>query len=329
MDPRTALACCALALAGCSLPPTPSDAPTAARTPPTVQTVRGTATYAERIKMPPGASLRVELLDAASGRPVASSLSRDVAGPPITFSIARAPGAAPAGAYALRAVLLGPKGERWFETPRPVALTVPDGIELRLRRATGETTVTPPPTVPVAHWECGELGLMSRYDKGAGTVTLAFNGTRRVLPMARSASGARYADAQGNEFWTKGATGHLVLAGEPARDCVEAAQPSPWNVAAERGAVFRAVGGEPGWSIEIAGTPPVLDARLDYGEHRLSAPVSPVHDGFETVHEGKPVRVRAERRVCHDGMSGQAFEATVTLDALGRTYCGCGAWLQD
>ena len=329
MDPRPALACCALALAGCSMPATPREAPTAARPSPVAETVRGTATYVERVKMPPGASLRVELLDAASGRPVSSSLSRDVAGPPIPFSIARPPGAVPAGGYTLRAVLLGPKGERWFETPQPVALVGSNPVELRLRRATGETTPAAPPTVPVAHWECGELGLMSRYDNRAGTVTLAFNGARRILPIARSASGARYADAQGNEFWTKGATGHLTLAGEPVRDCVEASQPSPWNVAAERGVVFRAVGSEPGWSVEVAGTPPVLDAQLDYGEHRLSAPVSPVQDGFETVHEGKPLRLRAERRACHDSMSGQAFEATVTLDALGLSYRGCGAWLQD
>ncbi|WP_133479430.1 MliC family protein [Cognatilysobacter segetis] len=319
----------ALALAGCTTPTAPAPPGADARPAPVAETIRGTATYLERIKMPPGASLRVELVDAGSGRTLSTSLMRDVAGPPIPFAIARPAGASPAAGYALRALLLGPRGERWFETPAPVAVPGTYPVELRLRRvATGESAAPPTPA-GVAHWECGELGVMSRYEAGAARVQLAFNGHRLALPIARSASGARYADARGNEFWTKGATGRLALAGEPARDCVEAAQPSPWNTAAQQGVAFRAVGSEPGWSVQVAGTPAMLDAQLDYGERRLRVPVTAVQNGFEGEADGKPLHLRAERRACQDGMSGQSFEATVTLEAGGRTYRGCGAWLQD
>jgi uncharacterized membrane protein/uncharacterized lipoprotein YbaY len=332
MNPRNALACSLLAMVSACAAPTSSGPAPAARTQPVSQPVRGVATYVERVKMPAGASLRVELLDAASGAPVATSLVRDVGGPPIGFTIARPSAPPPAGGYALRAALLGPRGERWFATATPVGAPVGgDSVELRMRRVADEAaaaTASSRDTL-VAHWECGELGVMSRYDRRNGAVRLSFNGRVLDLPIARAASGARYADAHANEFWTKGATGQLALAGEPARDCVEAAQPSPWNEAAQRGVGFRAVGNEPGWFAELSGEPATLDATLDYGEHTLRAVLTPVHGGFDGTADGKPLRLRVERTRCTDGMSGQAFEASVSLDALGRNYRGCGAWLQD
>jgi uncharacterized membrane protein/uncharacterized lipoprotein YbaY len=331
MNLHTAIACALLmALSGCAAPSS-SDATPAAVAPGATQAIHGTATYVERVKMPADSSLRVELLDAARGTPVTTALVRDVGGPPIPFTIARPAAAPPAGGYALRAVLLGPRGERWFETPTPVAAPGDAAVELRMRRVASGTDAAPErmPSPDIAHWECGELGVMSRYAARGASVRLSFNGNGLTLPIARSGSGARYADSHGNEFWTKGATGHLTLAGEPARDCVEAAQPSPWNRAAAQGITFRAVGSEPGWTAEVSGDPAVLDALLDYGEHTLRAKLAAVHGGFDGTDDGKPVRLRIERTTCHDGMSGQAFEATVSLDALGRSYRGCGAWLQD
>ena len=51
-------------------------------------------------------------------------------------------------------------------------------------------------------------------------VTLDYAGRTLVLPQAMSASGARYADGHGNEFWGKGLKdATFTLAGEPARTC--------------------------------------------------------------------------------------------------------------
>lgn len=336
MNARATLACAlAAALAGCQSGPAstaPQRPSSAAEARPAASVMlHGTATYLERIKMPPGASLRVEALDAASGAALATTTMPDVAGPPIPFSIALPANTGTARGVALRATLLGPQGEPWFETPAPVAATPGGGsVEIRMRRVANPATPAPAASnASITHWECGELGVMSRYEADASRVRLSFNGHLLELPLARSASGARYADARGNEFWTKGATGTLALAGEQRRDCVQAAQASPWNAAVLRGAAFRAVGNEPGWYAEIAGESPMLDADLDYGERRMRIPLRATPDGYVSTDAAQPVRLRIARRLCEDGMSGQRFEAAVTLESGGRTYRGCGGWLQD
>ncbi|WP_133498847.1 MliC family protein [Cognatilysobacter terrigena] len=341
MTVRSAVLVAAVAsfVAACSgkQPPQPASAAAPDAAPPAAPVastsnapVRGVATYLERIKMPPGASLQVDLLGAESGASVGSKTLRDVAGAPYPFELPVPSTPHPAG-YAVRATLIGPDGQRWFETPAPVGV-MPGGnsVEVRMRRAAASDAVAAPPTGPVAHWECGDLGVMSRFDDAPKQVRLAYNGASVTLPLARSASGARYADARGNEFWTKGATGTLTLAGEPARDCVQASQVSPWNQAVLRGATFRAVGNEPGWTAEIAGTPPRLDALLDYGQTHVTAPLKPAADGYTGIDStGRAIRMTVKNERCRDGMSGQAFEATVTLDVGGTTYRGCGAKLQD
>ena len=326
----TAAALVLVSAASCQATPpeAPPPRPGAAAAPSAPTAVHGVATYLERVKMPPGASLHVELIDAASGRRISETVVKDVGGPPIPFTLS-GPSAAPTSPRALRARLIGPDGQRWFETPAPVAVPS-DGtpVELLMRRAVAGNDSPQPASGPIAHWECGELGVMSRFDRAPGQVRLDYNGHTLTLPLARSASGARYADARGSEFWTKGATGTLTLAGEPGRECVQAAQASPWNQAVLRGALFRAVGNEPGWSVEVGGNPVVLDAQLDYGERRLHEPVQPASDGFVGTGSAS-VRLRVERKACADGMSGQQFEATVTLQAGDRTYRGCGAYLQE
>lgn len=336
MNARSALllAACVATLAGCPAhsPDTSTGGPASAAPSASASAtmVRGTATYLERIKMPPGASLRVELLDAATGALVASKTLDDVAGPPYPFEVP-VPRASRATGYALRATLIGPDGARWFETPAPVGVTAGgDAVELRMRRVATDDTPAAAPGGPIAHWECGDLGLMSRFDESPGQVRLAYNGNSLTLPIARSASGARYADAHGNVFWTKGATGTLAIAGEPSRDCVQAAQASPWNQAVLRGATFRAVGNEPGWMAEVSGTPAKLDATLDYGQTHVTAPLRATPTGYTgTDASGRSVTLTVRRERCRDGMSGQAFEATVVLDIGGTSYRGCGANLQD
>ncbi|MGY4515898.1 MliC family protein [Lysobacter sp. HA18] len=335
MHTRTliALAACSTLLAGCpSHPPTATTTTSADTATPLTSLVRGNATYVERIKMPPGASLQVELIDAALQKVVVAKTFDDVAGPPYPFELRVPTDARPAG-YALRATLTGPDGVRWFETPAPVGVTPGgDAVELRMRRvvARDDTSSAAAATGPVAHWECGDLGVMSRFDDAPKQVRLSFNGASLTLPIAPSASGARYADARGAEFWTKGATGTLTLVGEPSRDCVQAVQVSPWNRAVLRGAVFRAAGSEPGWTAEIAGTPPMLDALLDYGQTRVTAPMQVAADGYDGRDaSGRAVHITVRKERCRDGMSGQAFEATVMLDVAGTAYRGCGAHLQD
>ena len=69
-------------------------------------------------------------------------------------------------------------------------------------------------------YQCGELDVTANF-RGEGDAEFVFNGRVLKLPHVPAASGARYADAQGNEFWSKGeAEARLTLQGQPPRTCV-------------------------------------------------------------------------------------------------------------
>lgn len=317
-----------------------TGAPSEAVERPATTLVRGHATYRERIKMPPGASLRVELLAGGAGaRVLASTVVPDVAGPPIAFSLPVPSGAlASAADPALRAELRGPDGQLWLSTPAPVALAggAAAPVQLMLRRATDATTPAADNAIAVpagrpTHWECGELGVMARGLAG-GALRLSANGRDWALAPGPAASGVHHADPAGTAFRSKGASATLTIAGEAPRDCVRARQASPWNDALLRGVAFRAVGNEPGWFVEVdAGDAPALRATLDYGERSLAiTPVRTMPAGYSgATAAGEAVTLRIERRPCTDGMSGQAFEATARLQAGERAYTGCGAFLSE
>lgn len=182
------------------------------------------------------------------------------------------------------------------------------------------------------HWQCGELGVASHFLGDADLLELSFSGRTLVLPIAVAASGARFADDQGNEFRTRGDSGSLALPGEPTRECTRSARPSPWFEAAERGVRFRAVGNEPGWLLEVGhGDSPDLHAELEYGERTLAVEgLAPAGNGWTgQASDGTDVVVDVQRTDCHDGMSGVRHEATVQLRLGGAVYQGCGAWLDD
>lgn len=78
--------------------------------------------------------------------------------------------------------------------------------------------------VPASHaYQCGDLAVAATFD-GVGAVDLAYTGGPLTLPQVESASGARYADQQGNEFWSKGEEASFTLAGQTKRTCIPAAR---------------------------------------------------------------------------------------------------------
>lgn len=312
--------------------PGPTAGQPAARTPRAPdRVIIGEATYRERVKMPPGAALVVELV-ALDGAPrvVATVRTEDVAGPPIPFALPYDPArSAATSRHALRSVLLGPDGVRWFATPAPVPIVPAEGASVRLllRRVDAD----PVAAAPIAasdgprHWECGDLGVMTRR-LGGGLRIDANARAWRLRPVA----GDAYADAAGTLFREAAATAQLAIDGERARDCVPARQPSPWNAALLRGVAFRAVGNEPGWFVEVdAGVAPRLRATLDSGDRRLDLDARRSPTGFSGTAGREPLRLDIERSACTDGMSGQRFEASVTLQVGAARYAGCGGWLVD
>lgn len=181
-------------------------------------------------------------------------------------------------------------------------------------------------------WQCGDQRIGARVDNTARNVSLEIDGKTLTLAQSPAASGARYADATGNAFWNKGDEATLALAGRTAVDCRQASQDSPWDAARARGSVFRGLGTEPGWTVEIgAGATPRLLAELDYGERRIEvAQASRTEEGYVgSTAEGLAVSLTTKREPCNDGMSDNAYPASATLTVGGRTYRGCGRFLTE
>jgi uncharacterized membrane protein/thiol-disulfide isomerase/thioredoxin len=135
-------------------------------------------------------------------------------------------------------------------------------------------------------------------------------------------------DARGRELWRVNGplewdqpdVAALLPAAAPQRD-------DPWAEAKARGIEFRALGTEPGWTMEVdAGKRVAL--LLDNGERRLEVP-APRSWGVGAVShaataEGRSVAISAAPEPCNDGMSDTAYPASVTVTVDGKTYKGCG-----
>lgn len=68
-------------------------------------------------------------------------------------------------------------------------------------------------------YQCGELSATAVF-RGEDRALLAIGDRKLALALVPAASGAKYADGQGNEFWTKGPhEATLTLAGEAMRPC--------------------------------------------------------------------------------------------------------------
>jgi uncharacterized membrane protein len=111
-------------------------------------------------------------------------------------------------------------------------------------------------------------------------------------------------------------------------------QASPWEQAGARGIAFRGVGTEPGWLVELGtGETPTLHAELDYGERKIEVARTqplPGATGYAgTSSDGAEVELQLQRKECNDGMSDQSYPISAKLGVDGKTYAGCGRFLQE
>jgi membrane-bound inhibitor of C-type lysozyme len=75
--------------------------------------------------------------------------------------------------------------------------------------------------LPSHSYQCGDLAVTATFD-GVGAVDLSWPGGPLTLPKVESASGERYADSRGNEFWSKGEEAMFTLVGQEKRNCTAA-----------------------------------------------------------------------------------------------------------
>ncbi|MBB4723784.1 MliC family protein [Xanthomonas euvesicatoria] len=69
-------------------------------------------------------------------------------------------------------------------------------------------------------WRCGPRTVATRFDAVTDALQLTLDDRRLILLSAQAASGARFADAQGNQFWEHAGEATLSLAGGEAIRCV-------------------------------------------------------------------------------------------------------------
>ncbi|MBK1695887.1 MliC family protein [Rhodovibrio salinarum] len=181
-------------------------------------------------------------------------------------------------------------------------------------------------------YTCEDGGHLEALVREGDTLTLLAPGRSAVtLHRVRTASGARYTGA-GLSFWDSGDEATFTPSGGEPVDCdLEPQGSAPWAAAAARGALFRAVGQEPGWHAVVAHGR--IEATLDDGARIVTAPVERASTGTGAVRwrgTARPgdLRLRARDVPCQDSMNGRAYPASVLLTVDGETYEGCGRWLR-
>jgi putative lipoprotein len=149
------------------------------------------------------------------------------------------------------------------------------------------------------------------------------------LPQVPAGSGAKYSDGL-LTFWNKGDKALFESGKVTHRDCMNNPSRAIWEDAKLRGADFRAVGNEPGWHLEIKAGEKVVFVG-DYGQTRYEfATPEPLNDQtarkttYQVQNAEHELTIVLEALLCHDSMSGEPFETTVTAILDGRTYRGCG-----
>lgn len=72
-------------------------------------------------------------------------------------------------------------------------------------------------------WRCDQRTVTTRFDPATDAIQLTLEDRTLILLSAQAASGARFADAQGNQFWEHAGEATLSLAGGEAVKCVHEA----------------------------------------------------------------------------------------------------------
>lgn len=170
---------------------------------------------------------------------------------------------------------------------------------------------------PPIDFRCGARTVTLRHF--GELATLSVDGGHRTLRPERSASGMRMVavDDERTWIWVKGNHALLSLAGVEQPECqLQAAKP-----------LFRAVGNEPGWRLDVSAQGMELIA--DDGASRMFAPTPLVVDApgmrsYQGVSAGGGLEAVVYARICVDSMSGMTHPGTVEVRWQDRVLRGCG-----
>ena len=177
-------------------------------------------------------------------------------------------------------------------------------------------------------YECSDgFGFVTRVQKDK--VWLFLPEQTISLPHVPSGSSAKYSEGQ-ITYWSKGDEALLEIGDEQHTTCKNNRALAIWEDAKLRGVDFRAIGNEPGWNLEIIKSEKIVFVG-DYGKKRYEfITTEPSIDQqarttvYEVQNDKHELSVIIIGRRCHDTMSGEAFETTVTVILDGKNYRGCG-----
>jgi len=211
-------------------------------------------------------------------------------------------------------------------TPEPAAAAAP-----AVAPVLAEDDELPTGVLRAYVWECadGQTLVMRNLFREKAVAIDFHDGTRR-LDQAISASGAKYADAVVS-FWTKGSTATLERQGTAPVQCEERRAASLREDARVRGVVYRALGNEPGWVLEV-GPASRLSWTTNWGQDRFDfeqAQATTAPDGATvyTAQQGD-VSIRASIKAGRCVDDGEVeFDHVVTVESGGQTLRGCGTRL--
>jgi putative lipoprotein len=322
----------------------------------------GSAFYFERIAMPEDASLEVVLINTSgpTDRVLTRRVLDDVGNPPYAFQLDYEPaGVDPADSHELWLTLYMPDGSARFSAETSVDLSRSEIQQVRLiaiepegetvvedgAEATAETDDEDPveteedaaEPAPDAHadfttmsdWQCGDVRIEIVVDDDDAVLTLPWSD--QVLRQQDADSGVRYARG-GYAIQSRALEeATLEVPGQEELRCRPARLPSPWAVARDSGAFFRATGNEPGWVLELYDREdPVLRLELDGGERELlfdTVIEDPDGDGYIAESPGNHAGIILVREPCRDSMVGWEFPYRVEMMLNDRELTACGRFL--
>lgn len=222
----------------------------------------------------------------------------------------------------LAVCVLGACAEPVDDPPASVAV----GTDERPEHASGGSVDAEQPTRPrVYAFDCQGQYVVAEFSNEHVWVFLP--GATVKLPRLESASGARYGDHNVG-FWSKGEEAMLEQQGATV-NCRVDRRNTPFEAAKLDGADFRGLGNEPGWELLMYGDR--IRFSWDYGNSQAEFPATPPVSNREeawsrwsSTAAGRQIEIELRARPCHDSMSGDSFETTVTVALDGRQFHGCG-----
>ncbi|HEX9208740.1 MAG TPA: MliC family protein, partial [Steroidobacteraceae bacterium] len=147
-----------------------------------------------------------------------------------------------------------------------LALTACAGSAVTQRPTVAGADAFPEGVLRAYVWQCADgQRIVMRNLLPERAITIALQDGEHRLQQTMSASGVRYADdGERVVFWTKGETATLERTAATPVHCQERRAESLVEDARVRGVIYRALGNEPGWTLEI-GPQAQLDWITNYG----------------------------------------------------------------